>query len=56
MSDATPAAAKEQQRPSFWGKGAYEIFIESEGVPIHTGVAVVTARISLIDASTLRRP
>ena len=37
MSDATPATAKETQRPSYWGRGAYELFIESEGVPIHTG-------------------
>src|SRR6185503_295017 len=40
MSDATPAASKEQQRPSFWGRGAYELFLETEGIPVYTGVAV----------------
>jgi hypothetical protein len=41
MSDASAAAqGKEQQRPATWGRGAYEQFIETEGVPIHTGVAV----------------
>jgi hypothetical protein len=40
MSDATPATSKEQQRPSFWGRGAYELFLETEGIPVYTGVAV----------------
>jgi len=44
MSDATPATSKEQQRPSFWGRGAYELFLENEGIPVHTGVAVADLR------------
>src|SRR6266540_6669955 len=40
MSDATPATSKEQPRPSFWGRGAYELFLETEGIPVYTGVAV----------------
>jgi len=44
MSDATPATSKEQQRPSFWGRGAYELFLEKEGIPVYTGVAVADLR------------
>src|SRR5512146_1977719 len=44
MSEMTPATAKETQRPSFWGRGAYELFIESEGIPIHTGADVPDLR------------
>ena len=45
MSEATtPATGKEQQRPSFWGRGAYELFLEKEGIPVHTGVAVADLR------------
>ena len=40
MSDRAPAASKEQQRPSFWGRGAYELFLEKEGIPVHAGMAV----------------
>ena len=40
MSDVSAATGKEQQRPSFWGRGAYELFLESEGIPVHKGVAV----------------
>src|ERR1041385_8895917 len=48
MSDTTPATtpatATETKRPSYWGKGAYEIFLESEGIPVHTGVDVPDMR------------
>src|SRR5438445_10686037 len=44
MSDTNAATAKEQQRPSFWGRGAYELFIESEGIPVYTGVDVPDLR------------
>src|SRR3977135_1360032 len=40
MSDASAATGPEQQRPATWGRGAYEQFIETEGVPIHTAVGV----------------
>ena len=45
MSDASAAAqGNEQERPATWGRGAYEQFIETEGIPIHTGVAVADLR------------
>ena len=44
MSDTNAASATEQKRPSFWGRGAYELFIESEGIPIHTGADVPDLR------------
>ena len=41
MSEASSGTTgKETQRPSFWGRGAYELFLETEGIPVHTGVAV----------------
>src|SRR5919204_3434677 len=40
MSDGSGAMGKEQQRPDYWGRGAYELFLESEGIPVHAGVAV----------------
>ena len=40
MSETTGPTGAETQRPSTWGRGAYEQFIETEGIPIHTGVAV----------------
>ena len=40
MSDGSGAMGKEQQRPDDWGRGAYELFLESEGIPVHAGVAV----------------
>ncbi len=44
MSDPTGPSGAEQQRPAFWGRGAYELFLETEGVPIHTGMAVQDLR------------
>src|SRR5947199_6348531 len=44
MSDTNAASATEQKRPSFWGRGAYELFIESEGIPIHAGADVPDLR------------
>ncbi|TME64968.1 MAG: hypothetical protein E6I51_01145, partial [Chloroflexi bacterium] len=44
MTETTPATSKEQQRPSFWGRGAYELFLETEGIPVYTGVAVADLR------------
>jgi mannose-6-phosphate isomerase-like protein (cupin superfamily) len=45
MKDGSTAAqGTEQQRPATWGRGAYEQFIETEGIPIHTGVAVQDLR------------
>ena len=54
MSDTNAATAKENQRPSFWGRGAYELFIESEGIPIYTGADVPdlrSVRVAAIQAS-----
>src|SRR5258708_13564644 len=45
MKDTSAVAqGTEQQRPATWGRGAYEQFIETEGIPIHTGVAVQDLR------------
>jgi mannose-6-phosphate isomerase-like protein (cupin superfamily) len=44
MSDATPAGSTEQKRPSFWGRGAYELFLETEGIPVYTGAALQDMR------------
>ena len=44
MNVASGPAGSEQQRPAFWGRGAYELFLESEGIPVHTGVAVDDVR------------
>ena len=40
MSDGAAATGKETKRPDYWGRGAYELFLESEGIPVHAGVAV----------------
>ncbi len=40
MSAATGPTGGEHQRPSYWGRGAYELFLEAEGIPVLTGVAV----------------
>ncbi len=40
MSVGSGPSGKEQQRPAFWGRGAYELFLETEGIPVHQGVAV----------------
>ena len=40
MSVDAAASGAEQKRPDTWGRGFYEHFIESEGIPIHTGYAV----------------
>jgi quercetin dioxygenase-like cupin family protein len=50
MKDASAAAqGTEQPRPATWGRGAYEQFIETEGIPIHTGVAVADLRTAKVD-------
>lgn len=40
MSVTTGPTGSETKRPEFWGRGAYELFLESEGIPVHTGMAV----------------
>src|SRR5438552_16188747 len=49
MTETTGPIGSEHQRPSFWGRGAYELFLEKEGIPVHAGVAVEdlnTARVA----------
>ncbi len=38
------ATGQEQKRPDTWGRGFYEQFIETEGIPIYTGMAVADLR------------
>ena len=40
MTETTGPTGSEHQRPSFWGRGAYEMFLEKEGIPVHSGAAV----------------
>ena len=40
VSLGSGVTGKEQQRPGYWGRGAYELFLETEGIPVHQGVAV----------------
>ncbi len=44
MQDAAAASGPEQRRPGFWGRAAYELFLESEGLPVHTGLQVADLR------------
>ena len=39
---------KEQKPPDQWGRGAYELFLESEGIPVHSGVAVDDLRTAAV--------
>lgn len=40
MTDRSGTTGSEQQRPDYWGRGAYELFLEAEGIPVHRGYAV----------------
>lgn len=40
MSEGSGPTGKERDRPDYWGRGAYELFLESEGIPVHTGMAI----------------
>jgi quercetin dioxygenase-like cupin family protein len=50
MSEISGPTGTETKRPDTWGRGAYEQFLDTEGVPIHTGVAVADLRTAEVAA------
>jgi mannose-6-phosphate isomerase-like protein (cupin superfamily) len=40
VKETTGPTGSEQQRPAYWGRGAYELFLDQEGIPVHRGYGV----------------